>query len=577
MLHRYFQQELDRLKELGQAFSRAHPAVAPMLSGPSADPDVERLLEGVAFLTALLREKLDDEFPEIVHELVQLIWPHYLRPVPSAAIMAFTPKPTLKKSITVPAGAQIASVPVDGTRCLFRTCFETVVHPLTVLDAAYAAPAGQPPAVSVRLRLSGPALSEWQPGSLRFFLGGDYSAAADLFFLIRNHLQYVELVPSEKGRSRVLPPDCVKPVGFQENESLFPYPSNSFPAYRILQEYFILPSKFLFMDITGWDQWDSRGEGNDFTIRFVLNRPPFSPGRLKDSAFVPGATPVVNVFSHEADPFRLDHRQTDYELRPSGSNPQHYQVYQVDRVAGFVQGSVKEKIYVPFELFSAKQDARPVYYTKLRRSAIGSGFNVLLSFAYPDTADSPEKEIVSVKVQCTNGSLPEGLQIGDIANPSSTSPEFVDFQNITLPTANVLPPIGSNLLWRFLSHLSLNYLTLSRAENLRTLLSLYVFTETRDKTTVIANQKRIAGIEDLEAGGANRVVAGIMMRGLDLRLKIRQDHFGGPGDLFLFGSILDYFFGNYASINTYTRMGIEETLRGDFYQWPARVGHHPLI
>ncbi|MGM0404259.1 MAG: type VI secretion system baseplate subunit TssF, partial [Thermodesulfobacteriota bacterium] len=84
MLHRYFQQELDHLRDLGQAFSKAHPAVAPMLSGSSTDPDVERLLEGVAFLTALLREKLDDEFPEIIHELVQLIWPHYLRPVPSA-------------------------------------------------------------------------------------------------------------------------------------------------------------------------------------------------------------------------------------------------------------------------------------------------------------------------------------------------------------------------------------------------------------------------------------------------------------------------------------------------------------
>ena len=90
-----------------------------MLSGPSADPDVERLLEGVAFLTAMLRQKLDDEFPEIIHELVHLIWPHYLRPVPSATIMAFAPKPSLKQSLKIPAGVHVASVPVDGTPCLF--------------------------------------------------------------------------------------------------------------------------------------------------------------------------------------------------------------------------------------------------------------------------------------------------------------------------------------------------------------------------------------------------------------------------------------------------------------------------
>ncbi|MFO8113148.1 MAG: type VI secretion system baseplate subunit TssF [Desulfosalsimonadaceae bacterium] len=577
MLHRYFQQELDHLRDLGQAFSKAHPAVAPMLSGSSTDPDVERLLEGVAFLTALLREKLDDEFPEIIHELVQLIWPHYLRPVPSAAIVAFSPKPTLKQSITVPAGAQLASVPVDATPCLFRTCFETVVHPLRVLEAGFLAPAGQPPAVVLKMRLNGPPLSDWQPGFVRFFMGGDYAAAADLFFLLQKHLQYIELIPSEKGRNRILPSDCLRPVGFQETESLFPYPSNSFPAYRILQEYFILPQKFLFLDLTGWQNWINRGEGNDFTIRFVLENPPFTPGRVRAANFVLGATPVINIFSHEADPFRLDHRKTDYEIRPAGSNVNHYQVYSVDRVAGFVQGSAKEKTYVPFELFSAKQANQPVYYTKLRRSPIGSGFNVLLSFAYPDTANMPQTEIISVKVQCTNGSLPEGLQIGDISHPTSSSPEFVDFTNITVPTNNVLPPIGSNLLWRFLSHLSLNYLSLSRPENLRTLLELYIFEETRDKTSIIANRKRIAGIEALEAAPSNRMVAGVMMRGLEVRMKIRQDHFVGAGDLYLFGNIMDFFFGNYASINTYTRMAINEAVKGDVYQWPARVGLHPLI
>ena len=86
MFTRYFQQELEKLKHLGEAYSRAHPAIAPMLSGSSADPDVERLLEGVAFLTASLRQKLDDEFPEIIHEYMQLLFPHYLRP-----LQLFTP------------------------------------------------------------------------------------------------------------------------------------------------------------------------------------------------------------------------------------------------------------------------------------------------------------------------------------------------------------------------------------------------------------------------------------------------------------------------------------------------------
>ena len=114
MFNRYYQQELDNLKDLGAEFSRAHPALAPMLSGRSSDPDVDRLLEGVAFLTALLKQKLDDEFPEVVHELIRLMWPHYLRPMPSSSIVAFKPKPMLKQSVTIPAGTQVASITGTG-------------------------------------------------------------------------------------------------------------------------------------------------------------------------------------------------------------------------------------------------------------------------------------------------------------------------------------------------------------------------------------------------------------------------------------------------------------------------------
>ena len=113
MFNRYFQQELSNLKALGNEFARNHPAVAPMLSGLSTDPDVERLLEGVAFLTGLLRQKLDDDFPEIIHELFQLIWPHYLRPLPATSIVAFSPKASLKQTIQVAKGVQLASEQVD--------------------------------------------------------------------------------------------------------------------------------------------------------------------------------------------------------------------------------------------------------------------------------------------------------------------------------------------------------------------------------------------------------------------------------------------------------------------------------
>ena len=72
----YFQSELSALREQGRRFAEHHPALAPYLAGTSTDPDVERLLEGVAFLTGRLRQKLDDELPELTHSLMHLLWPN---------------------------------------------------------------------------------------------------------------------------------------------------------------------------------------------------------------------------------------------------------------------------------------------------------------------------------------------------------------------------------------------------------------------------------------------------------------------------------------------------------------------
>ncbi len=577
MFNRHFQQELANLRDLGEAFSKAHPAVAPMLSGPTADPDVERLLEGVAFLTALLREKLDDEFPEIIHELIHLIWPHYLRPIPCMTIVAFTPKPTLKQPININAGVEMASVPTEGTSCIFRTCYDVEIHPISVVDAAFVESAGNPPSIKLVLELRGLKLEDWAPKKLRLFLAGNYAQATDLYFLLRHHLKEMIITPSEGGQAVVLPTECLKPVGFAEDESLIPYPLQSLPGYRIVQEYFILPEKFLFLDIVGWERWQARGDGSRFEIRFELGRGNFDPPRIKKESFVLSATPAINLFTQSADPIRLDHRKTEYPIRPSGSNASHYQVYSVDEVLGFVQGTAKQRTYLPFEVFNPQPQDNPLYHVIARKSPIRQGLDTYLSVAYPPEGPSPALETLSIQLLCTNGALPEELKVGDISVLTSSSPEFAEFANILPPTSNVLPPLGTNLLWRLLSHLSLNHVSLAKAENLKALLELYLFEETRDRAALVANQKRIGGIQHVETKASNRLVSGVMMRGQDIVVKLRQDHFAGQGDFFLFGSVLDCFLGCSASMNSYTQFSVEEVLRGDRYQWPVRIGEHFLI
>lgn len=577
MINRYYQEELVRLKELGAEFAAAHPALAPLLGGPSADPDVERLLEGVAFQTGLVRAKLDDDFPELIHDLMRLVAPHYLRPIPATTIVAFAPKPTLAQNQTVAAGTQLGSLPVEGTRCLFRTCGRVEIHPLELRDAAFCQPSGEAPAITLSLALQGLSLANWSPRALRLFLGGEYGGAADLYLLLRRHVRRIVITSGEGGLPVVLPPECLQPAGFAADEAVIPYPSHAFPGYRLIQEYFTLPQRFLFLDLLGWERWLGRGDGCRFTVAFELDPALPCQPRVKRESFVLFAAPAVNLFSHDAEPVLLDHRRERYPVRPGGLPPDHAEVFSVDRVTGYMRGSARERRYLPFELFRQGTPTEPTYHTSISRSPHRSGMTTHLAVAYPPGGGEPETETLAIALTCTNGRLPERLRLGDLCQATGSSPEYATFRNITPLTPTVMPPLGNNLLWRLVSHLALNRLSLASGDNLRALLGLYLFEDHRDQGAVAANRKRLEGIEGVTAVAADRLVGGIAMRGRELRLRLRGDHFAGPGDLFLFGSVLDEFLGGYASLNTFTRLTVHEVLRGESSQWPARLGHQPLL
>jgi len=577
MLNHYYLQELAALRDLGAEFAETHPSIASMLSGSSSDPDVERLLEGVAFLTGLIREKLDDDFPEIIHDLIHLIWPHYLRPLPSAAIVAFEPKSSLKQSLTIKKGVQLASVPVEGTSCLFQTGFEVEVQPIQILDVAFVEPPGMASAIRIKLETKGTALNNLQLKNLRFYLAGDYSSASDKYFILRHYLRRIVIKANDQESTFPLHKDKLKPVGLNMEDGVLPYPGNSFPGYRIIQEYFTLPENFLFLDLTGLDEWFNRGEGTEFEISFELEEIPFQMPRIRTQDFVLFATPVLNLFKHEADPVRLNHRMTDYRIRPATTNPTHFQVYSVDSVTGYIQGTAAAREYQHFDHFNQNGASGPVYNTSQKKSPSRRITDSYISVSYPKQNGPPAPETLSIGLTCTNGILPDSIQMGDICKPTSSTPEFITFSNITTPTAGTQPPLENNLLWRLLGHLSLNYTSLMDIKNLRTLLDLYLFPDTKDRTALLANQKRINGLQNIRSTPGDRLVNGIMLRGREIHLEARYDHFASQGDLYLFASILNEFLAVYSTFNSFTRFTLKESLRGEIISWPARIGERPLI
>jgi type VI secretion system protein ImpG len=374
-----------------------------------------------------------------------------------------------------------------------------------------------------------------------------------------------------------MPTGCLEASGFDRRNSLLSYPSHAFGGYRLLHEFFLLPRKFTFLSLKGWERWQNRGTGTQFEILLAFRPAPVALPRITNDHFILNATAVINLFQHDADPFLFDHRLERIRVRPAAENPDHFQVFSVDKVTGYAQGSVARKEYTPMELFRTKENHPAVYEVSYGRSPITDAPEVFLSFAYPPDSPLPTKETLSIALTCTNGVLPERLQLGDICVPTSDSPELLTFRNVIPPTSPIEPPLGNNAAWRFLAHLSLNYLPLGNKDNLRELLQLYVFPETRDKAKVAANKKRIDGILGFQVVPLDRLVRGSVLRGQLLELTARQDHFAGLGDLYLFGAVLDAFLGVYSGINAFTQLKLKDSLSGESFVWPARMGDRPLI
>ena len=215
----------------------------------------------------------------------------------------------------------------------------------------------------------------------------------------------------------------------------------------------------------------------------------------------------------------------------------------------------------------------PVYHAVPRKSPVHAGFNVHLSVAFPRESPLPEEETLSIALPCSNGTLPEGLHVGDVSLLSSGFTDTVSVRNITPVTPGTYPPLEPDLT----THLFLTTLSLASADTLRSLLELYVFSGNRSMASVAANKKRVAGIEEVTALPCERWVRGMLLGGREVRVKARKDHFGSPGNLYLFGCVLERFIAQCAEPNTFTVVTLEETLKGGGYQWAPRLGRQPLL
>lgn len=616
-LLKHYESELLYLRDMGAEFASAYPKVASRLGMEGVevlDPYVERLLEGVAFLSARVQLELEMQYPAFTSNLLEIVYPHYLAPTPSMMIAQLAPdiaNSAVKSGFVLPRHTVLRSRRMEGeqTPCEFRTSSDMTLWPIEISEAEYidgrgelvaaGVAAGVEARAGIRLRLhrsdDGP-ISELPLDDLVLYLDGGAGNSWLLLELLCT--QFKGLCGRSTDRradwAEPLARGAVRPKGFDPEEAMLPTPRQSFDGYRLLQEYFSMPERFLFVELQGLQPALARAEGRDVDIYILLGEGQrnIAPMIVPD-AFTLHAVPAINLFPKRCDRVHVTARDSEQHIIPNRTAGMDFEIHSLESVVGISGEGGEDVPFRPFysasDLTSAG-DTHPAYYTMRRRmrqrsekerlrgvrtSYLGSDVYVTLV----DRKQAPygaDLDQLAVRAMCTNRDLPLLLSTGD--GDVFQLPEGGPVTSVRLPVSPTRPHptlAQGDTAWRLISHLSLNYLSIADAEKgsaaaaLRELVGIYA--PLGDRVT----EKQLEGITNVSTRPiVRRMSDGALstaVRGIEISIEFDESFFEGSS-VFVLGAVLERFFRKYATINSFTETVLKTQKRGEIARWRPQTG-----
>lgn len=634
-LLRLYNDELIHLREVGAEFAAEFPKIAGRLGMEGmevADPYVERLLEGFAFLAARVQLKLDAEQPRLIAHLLEATYPNFLAPLPSMMITRFdvdVTDPNLARGHVVPRGTAVLSEVARGqdTRCEFRTAHAVTLWPLSLTSVQYFSfasdlPMAQLPAAQgshggLRIRLlAGGGLRFDQMGldRLVFCISAPDDVAFRLHELVSANVMG-SLVRFGSGQDLARAADgwrgadSVQPIGFAADEALLPDSLRAFSGHRLLQEASVMPRRLLFFELGALAPRLARVTADDAEVVLLFGRGDASLEALVDASSLSlFCTPAINLFSKRLDRIQIGSDQWEYHAVPDRTRPMDYEIHSIESVTGFGVGSVAQQAFLPLYATDheplraappVEGDASHGFYTVRREPRLLSpkqkqdgarsayiGEEVFLSLVDPRHAPYREDlRQLSITALVTNRDLPmllprNAARAGASAWRLDAPGPVQRVEVIHGPTRPVTRrPVGE-LGWSLVSHLALNHQSLMgetpqvAAQTLRRVLDLYSPPEDRSWA------RHVEGIRTLEAVTAVRRLpfGGPLTFGTGVSIVLELDELAYQGSsAYLFASVLERFLARHASLNTFTQLTLRTSQRGEVTRWPPRVGTRPIL
>ncbi len=582
-MRRYFEEEMRYLHEAGKAFAEAHPEQARFLNVDSVtdrDPYVERLFEGFAFLAGRIHERLDDELPEYTESLLSLLYPHFLRPIPALAVSEFKPKlGQVSEATVLERGTEVRTGPVGDERavCRFMTTEEVVLRPMALDRVELNWPGDGTSSLSLTFLLDrGVSFSDLRLSCLPLHFHADPSIASAMHMFLTRHVQRVSVSAgtADGPAFELLGQQWVRPGGLSEQESLLPESEYTFSGFRLLHEYLNYRTRFWRVDLYGLERLEAVEDADSFSIRIDLNREYPEDKRFDARNVKLHCAPVVNIFVDDAEPIRVEHRESEYRVIASTRYRKSMDIYDVVGVVGVEERTGRKQEYFPFYRFARVLEKDRRYFTQsFRQSA--DGRSTYLSIVEDEvTVGDAKTEVLSVDIRCSNGSLPrEKVQEKAINQLAPNVPQIAETANLNQPSLIRYPPGDrkGGFFWQLISHFSLNFLSVATRDALTTILSLYDWSDSD------ANRRRIRGVRSVSWTPKEVAHRGAVMRGAEVTIELEEDHFADEGDICLFGLIISEFFSAYATINSFVHTRLITYPSERSYEWRPTQGIKPSL
>lgn len=568
---RYYEEELRYLSKEGQLFARRHPDIAQYLGledlNPSLrDPHSERIIEAFAFLVGRLRRFMDHQTSELVHALFNLVYPHYLRPLPCKTVVQFTPQESMiDKPVRIERGTPIFSEPIGdkGRRYEFTTCHDILIQPLDLeklyVDPECRADFSFSAALSVH---EGAQATSCEFDELEFCLFGDPSECLELFNHLYRHLKSI----SVKGVSGVAPLR-LEWSGFSQTHNLNRDEDETFSQLQLLRDFFDFPQRYFFFKIKGLQQiLDPRLKDLEgFQIDFIFDQP-FSTGFQIDTRhFKTFCCPAQNMFLRACEPIKVTGNDLEYLITPDLTRPD-MEIHSMERVmASREQERHQVRPYYHFAQSQVTSDRR-WFYTFRRSEAFDQGWDTYLRLIDLDE-EGPDimlNQTISIQAWCTNKHYPQVIKIGQINKTSHQIPETISVRNITQTSKANWPAIHTKADWDFISHLGLNLSQLSQLGTLKRLLELY------NVSGSDTGKRKILGIVSVEKEKDHLIFFGQAVTGRQLNLTCDPAYFQHSGDLTLFTVVFGHFLRAYCPINSFIRLKVRDSDQSETIEYIAK-------